>query len=409
MKLPAPATDVTVTVVDPTLFVRDPEIRKTALTATRSWKVSPTSRLGGITTSPIVITASTETGRQVGGTDVVYLETSSPSNRPVPDIEWRLDGNVVATAANRRTFPLAGQKMDPGKHTLTATATGLPTRTWTIDNTQPLVVHTLSPAVASVPGVDADRHYFMRDEFTMKLDATDDQPGYVVAEFRVNGDGWHHYYGWPDAPPGTPYKFTPRGTTIKELVYGSLSSEGLSPQPWEPREPGWGTHRIEYRGIDAAGNIGAAKAFRVTFMPSPACTATITGQHAGALAVTTGTTCLDAATVTGPVTVSAGASLVAVTSTIAGLTTTGAENVELVNTTVKGATRITGTTGALTLFGSTLGADATISGSKTAKPILLAGNIVSGALACTGNSAPPVNGGTPNSFRKPATGQCAGR
>ena len=28
----------------------------------------------------------------------------------------------------------------------------------------------------------------------------DDQPGYVVAEFRVNGDGWHHYYGWPDAP-----------------------------------------------------------------------------------------------------------------------------------------------------------------------------------------------------------------
>jgi IgA Peptidase M64 len=409
LKLPAPATDVTVTVVDPTPFVRDPEIRKTALTATRSWKVGPTSRLGGIVASPIAITASTETGRRVGGTDVVYLETSSPSNRPMPDIGWRLDGNVVASAANRRTFPLAVQKLVPGTHTLAATTTGLPTQTWTIDNTQPSVVHTLSPAVASIPGVDADRHYFMRDEFTMKLDATDDQPGYVVAEFRVNGDGWHHYYGWPDAPPGTPYKFTPRGTTIKELVYGSLSSEGLSPQPWEPREPGWGTHRIEYRGIDAAGNIGAANAFRVTFMPSPVCTATITGQHAGPLAVTTGTTCLDAATVTGSVTVSAGASLVAVSSTIAALTTTGAENVELVNTTVKGAMRITGTTGALTLFGSTLGADTTISGNKTAKPILLAGNVVSGALACTGNSALPVDGGTPNSLKKPAMGQCAGR
>ena len=42
----------------------------------------------------------------------------------------------------------------------------------------------------------------MRDEFTMKLEPKDDQPGYVVAEFRVNGDGWHHYYGWPDAPAG---------------------------------------------------------------------------------------------------------------------------------------------------------------------------------------------------------------
>jgi hypothetical protein len=38
-------------------------------------------------------------------------------------------------------------------------------------------------------------------------------------------------------------------------------SEGLSPQPWEPREPGWGAHRIEYRAKDAAGNIGAVSHF----------------------------------------------------------------------------------------------------------------------------------------------------
>ncbi len=101
----------------------------------------------------------------------------------------------------------------------------------------------------------------------MKLEPSDDQKGYVVAEFRVNGDGWHHYYGWPDAPEGTPYKFTPRGTTIKELVYGSLSSEGLSPQPWEERKPGYGTHKIEVRAIDAAGNIGPVQAFYVTVTP----------------------------------------------------------------------------------------------------------------------------------------------
>src|SRR5688572_33450381 len=102
----------------------------------------------------------------------------------------------------------------------------------------------------------------------MKLEPSDDQPGYVVAEFRVNGDGWHHYYGWPDAPPGTPFLFTARGTNIKELIYGSLSSEGLSPQPWETRAPGWGTHRIEYRARDAAGNIGETKEFRVTLIES---------------------------------------------------------------------------------------------------------------------------------------------
>ncbi len=141
------------------------------------------------------------------------------------------------------------------------------TREWTIDNTSPTVKTVLSTPVDTKTEADGTPHYTFREEFTMKLEPSDDQKGYVVAEFRVNGDGWHHYYGWPDAPEGTPYKFTPRGTTIKELVYGSLSSEGLSPQPWEERKPGYGTHRIEYRAIDAAGNIGPAKAFMVTVTP----------------------------------------------------------------------------------------------------------------------------------------------
>ena len=207
----------------------------------------------------------------------------------------------------------------------------------------------------------------MRDEFTMKLDPRDDQPGYVVAEFRVNGDGWHHYYGWPDAPPGTPYKFTPRGTTIKELVYGSLASEGLSPQPWEPREPGWGTHRIEYRGIDAAGNIGTAKAFRVTFMPSPACTSTIAAPHKGALRIESGVTCVNDTTVEGPVTVAAGASLVAQNATFTGgITATGADTIEIAGGSVQGAVRVTNTTGRVTIFGATLG-DVTIAGLEDAE------------------------------------------
>jgi hypothetical protein len=131
----------------------------------------------------------------------------------------------------------------------------------------PTVKYTLSTPLETRKEADGTPHFVFEEEFTMKLEPSDDQKGYVVAEFRVNGDGWHHYYGWPDAPEGTPYKFTPRGTAIKELVYGSLSSEGLSPQPWEERKPGYGTHKIEYRAIDAAGNIGPAQSFTVTVQP----------------------------------------------------------------------------------------------------------------------------------------------
>ena len=183
----------------------------------------------------------------------------------------------------------------------------------------------------------------------------------------MNGDGWHHYYGWPDAPPGTPFKFTARGTNIKELIYGSLSSEGLSPQPWEPREPGWGTHRIEYRAKDAAGNIGPAKAFRV----DGDAVAQVHGRRSRARApatcsVDTGVTCLDGATVTGNVTVAPGASLVATNSKISGtLTATGAATVELVATSIDGAMTIAGTTGRVTIFGATVGQAATMSDSKT--------------------------------------------
>jgi hypothetical protein len=399
---------VTVTVVDPTPFVRDPEIRAKALTATRSWKVDDSS--GYIGGGPFVFTGSTPTSRPIGARDVVAVATPYPRGRII-DIAWMLDGQPIRQADGRVVFPLGPRKLAPGRHTLTATlgeAPGPPSdqRIWTIDATDPLVSATIATPIATVTA-DGTPHHFIRDEFTMKLDATDDQPGYVVAEFRVNGDGWHHYYGWPDAPPGTPYKFTPRGTTIKELVYGSLSSEGLSPQPWEPREPGWGVHRIEYRGIDAAGNIGTAKAFRVTFMPSPNCTTRITSPHKGPLRVDSGITCVDGATIEGAVTVAAGASLFAREARFTGaITATGAATIEIVGGSVEGVTRLTGTTERVTIFGVTTG-DVSVAGTKSVRPALIHGNTIRGALSCTGNTAAPETRATPNTIAKNATGQCA--
>ena len=270
MKLSPGEHRVKVTVVDPTPFVRDPEIRTKVLTATREWTVNNIS--ASQRPSEPGFRNSTQTIRPIAGTEVIYAETVNPTNR-VLQVSWQVDGKPVTRPGAARTLPLAELRLAPGTHKVIASVTDPAARsdtrtlTWTVDNTPPAVKAVLSTPVATKTEADGTPHYTFREEFTMKLEPSDDQKGYVVAEFRVNGDGWHHYYGWPDAPEGTPYKFTPRGTTIKELVYGSLSSEGLSPQPWEERKPGYGTHRIEYRAIDAAGNIGPAKAFMVTVTP----------------------------------------------------------------------------------------------------------------------------------------------
>jgi hypothetical protein len=406
---------VTVAVVDPTEFVRDPEIRKTVLTTTKIWTVSAQEPVFRDYAAPATIDGSTQTTRAVGATDVVFIRTS----RPAADVRWTLDGTVVADASGRMSFPLATRTLAGGSHQLSVTTETRPgtqgvaanSRRWTIDNTMPTVAYTLNKIIATLPSSTSvpasEPHSFMRDEFTMKLDPKDDQPGYVVAEFRVNGDGWHHYYGWPDAPPGTPFKFTARGTNIKELIYGSLSSEGLSPQPWEPREPGWGTHRIEYRAKDAAGNIGPAKAFRVTVMPVVACTATVTGPRSGDVKVDAGVTCLDAATVTGSVIVAPGATLVATNSKISGaLTSTGAATVELIATSINGAMAISGTTERVTIFGVTVAQAATVSDNKTTTAPLVTGSTFKTTLGCMNNSVAPTNGGSANTAARGATGQC---
>jgi hypothetical protein len=262
--LPAETTSVLVTVVDPTPFVRDPAIRAKVLTATRRWDVAMKGTMDVRRAAPR-FTRATPADRPVAAGEVVYA-TTSPGAIDIHDVRWTLNGTPLQRDPRMRTLPLARLDLPAGAHRLTA-AVGNDTRTWTIDNTMPSVKYTLSTPLETRQNADGTPHYVFEEEFTMKLEPSDDQKGYVVAEFRVNGDGWHHYYGWPDAPEGTPYKFTPRGTTIKELVYGSLSSEGLSPQPWEERKPGYGTHRIEYRAIDAAGNIGAAQSFTVTVAP----------------------------------------------------------------------------------------------------------------------------------------------
>ncbi|MER7368670.1 M64 family metallopeptidase, partial [Nonomuraea wenchangensis] len=280
----APGTHtVTATVADPTGFVRDPAIRA-ALTGTRTWTVDT-----ALTTPPdgvaVEIVSSTPTDRPVGRADVVHVETTHPAAE-VPRIVWRLDGEQVEGGS---AIDLGALGLTAGAHTLTATAGGR-TLTWEVDAEAPATAYELSRPLAR-----AGDTYVYNGPFTMRLTGDDDRDGYVVSESRVDGDGWFNYFGWPTSSE-LPWTFSEQGTVIDSLVYGKL-----------PR----GRHTVEYRSIDAAGNIGKAGKFTVTTIaPPPACTRTVTGEHRGPLVVADGVTCLDEARVTGPVTVRAGAALV---------------------------------------------------------------------------------------------------
>ncbi|HWM06171.1 MAG TPA: M64 family metallopeptidase, partial [Actinophytocola sp.] len=347
---------VTATVVDPTEYVRDPAIRSSAaLTRVRTWTVDTALTTPDVPAEP-EFTLSTPTTLPVGGTDVVYAETTNPTHDRFA-VEWALDGAPLPVPGNDRAVDLEPLGLS-GTHELTATV-GSATLTWTVDANGPAASYELSE-----PLLRAGEEYVYNGPFTMRLDAADDTPGYLVREFRTDGDGWFNYFGWP-TDPDEPFLFTPSGTNIDDLVYGKLGVPRLS--PWDDPTPNYGRHTVEYRAIDPSGNIGAADEFGVTLLPAPpACTTTLTGRIVGPLTVRTGVTCLSGATVAGPVTVAAGASLVATGATVSGpVTANRAAAVELLNSTVRGPVSITGTTTDVTLVGGTVRGPVTLSANRT--------------------------------------------
>ncbi|MGH8774433.1 MAG: hypothetical protein ACRDWI_04425 [Jiangellaceae bacterium] len=265
-------------------------------------------------------------------------------------------------------------------------------------------------------------------EFDILLEPQDDQLGIVVGELRLNGDGWFNYFGFPEQPFGTPFTFSHSGRDVKALTYGNLGTGGLSKATFEQFfvghpsgtfVPGYGTHSVEHRAIDAAGNIGDAPEFDASVLPgqSPGCTQTVTGKHNGKLTVKSGVTCLDGARVNGAVIVRPGASLVATESSInGGLSATGAVAVQLFGTVVNGSTEISGTTMDVTTSGNRFNGKLALSGNTQVSansqfgeygPIL-AGNRVNGGLACSGNSSAPGDFGAQNTVNGTKAGQCAG-
>ncbi|MFE2011969.1 M64 family metallopeptidase [Streptomyces sp. NPDC059491] len=264
--LSAGAHTLTATVTDPTPFVRDPALRASpALTRTVGWTVDPslTTRAEPVRAA---FTGHTPTGRAVGARAVVHADTTHPTDR-VPAVHWRLDGRPVRPAGrNDRDLDLGSLRMSPGTHTLTARIPGTAeVLGWTVDARPATASYELSAPLRTVSRPGRPLEYVYDGPFTLRLTARDDQEGAVVSQFRVDGDGWYTYYGWP-TDADAPFRLSPGGTVIDDLVYGKLGRSRAV--PWDDATPDLGTHTVEYRTIDAAGNVGRPRSFLVTLVRS---------------------------------------------------------------------------------------------------------------------------------------------
>ncbi|GAB3725346.1 M64 family metallopeptidase [Nocardiopsis nanhaiensis] len=419
----AEGAEVSVRAQDPTDFVRDPAIRESgAMTQTRTWTVGEPQEPAS---AEAEFTRYRDTERAVGADEVVYAETARPTDR-VLDVTWTLDGETVSTSTDGRTLDLGSLDLDEGDHVLSATVTdpeesdgASSTITWDVDATAPEAPRELSEHAATAQD---DEHHLYLNEFSMRLTPEDDGDGHVVGEFRLNGAGWHHYYGWPEDSEA-PFRFTPDGINVDDLVYGSLGEGGLSKAVFEvdEHEPGWGTHTVEHRAIDAAGNTGAPDSFQATVVPGTEleCTETVTGTVTGGLNVEEGVVCLDDADVRGQVTVAEDAALLVEGGTLrGGLSASGADTVRLADTEVRGAVSITGTTAEVALLGSEFSGSLTLddntqvpaeswTGDAAGYGPVLAGNSLRGSVSCSGNSGDAADFGAVNDITGAASGQCS--
>ncbi|HEX6681772.1 MAG TPA: M64 family metallopeptidase [Candidatus Limnocylindrales bacterium] len=401
---------------------------------TREWTVGDP----GVVPSPPAaeITASTMTNQPVGGDEVVFVETNRPADR-ILDVAWTLNGSPLPNPRNSRRLDLGALGPPAGTHRLAATVTdpadpgGVSDRVeWTVDNTAPSAPRKLSAPLTTLPGALEHPVYF--DGWDMLLEPQDDSDRFVVGQFRLNRDGWFNYFGFPERPmPDSPFQFRHSGTNVKALTYGNLGTGGLSRATFEqtlPDDhpsggfiPGFGTHLVEHRATDPAGNVGPAASYRATVLPgaSPACTRTLTGRQSRVTAVQ-GVTCLTNAHVTGLVTVLTGASLVVRDSTIDGsLISSGAQAVQIFGSTVNGVVLVTRTARDVTAAGNTFNGAVVLTSntqvsanerySRLAGPYgpLLVGNRVNGALTCSGNSAAVKDFGAANTVRGTKLGDCA--
>ncbi|WP_052404740.1 M64 family metallopeptidase [Bacillus rubiinfantis] len=421
---------IKVTVKDKTDFVRDPNhLNGPRMTQTREWTVGkPLPK----TDVDVKFTYTSVTDHPLANNEVAFVETANPNDR-VLNVTWELNGQKLRDTNNSRLLDLGKLNLPKGTSQLKATVTDpanpkgpSDTVNWTVDNGLPSAPRSLSEPLVKLDSGKVEHNVYF-NEFDMLLNPKDDQKGYIVGEFRLDHDGWYNYFGFPEKPNGTPFKFSHSGTDIKALTYGNLGTGGLSKATFEqsykkgdpggPFIPGFGTHTVEHRAIDATGNIGNPEMYKATVLPGelPVCTTTLTGKQKGGLVLSKGVTCLKDAVVAGGVTIKNGASVVISDSTInGGIQASKADTIQLFGTTVNGKSEVTGTSSNVTLAGNRfngglkLANNTQISANKQYGDYgpILSGNSINGKVECSGNSSNINDFGAANNINGSLTGQC---
>lgn len=165
-----------------------------------------------------------------------------------------------------------------------------------------------------------------------------------------------------------------------------------------------------------AGNVTQAgkwppQQWRLTRVDELPCFDVVTGRHAGPVTISHGVTCLDDATVHGPVTVTAGAGLRSVDSRVSGpVHATDALEIEFCGSRIMGPATIA-SGGGVALGNPQDGCD----GNLVTGPVSVTGvrgvtaiadNRIIGPLSCSDNEPAPVNYGFANVVAGPKSGQC---
>jgi len=202
-------------------------------------------------------------------------------------------------------------------------------------------------------------------------------------------------------------------------IYGSEIARGFDVFGLQPSQHLTAAEIAAAREVQLAG-FNAQQQPKFTWAPSfsvararldqllRTCTTTITGRHNGPL-IASGVTCLNGATVNGPVVAGPGVSLLSLDSTVNGpISAPSADAVQLYHSTVAGPVAITGAQGSAAIVDSTVRGPVVVNGSSTPgiEPII-ARSTINGPLVCSGNAPAPINLGAANTVRGPATGQCA--
>ncbi|HEX6341882.1 MAG TPA: GH92 family glycosyl hydrolase [Umezawaea sp.] len=161
-----------------------------------------------------------------------------------------------------------------------------------------------------------------------------------------------------------------------------------------------------YYRLEIAGGATLSE-FELLAKPPVTATRTITEPVGGPLTVTSGVTVVDGATISGPVTVNAGASLYVFGGKVNGpIAANGAGAVVLVDSEVGGPVTVTGSKTGVNIENTKVGGPVSIVNNKA--PVVLAANRIGGPMSGSGNSPAPVNNGLPNEVQGPKAGQLAG-